>query len=350
MVGCEASPDAGYGGQASEFGSRSGLGPGSFAGGSLDDAEERADGQLQARASPFLDVLPGPLVDPDLAPLAAFALADEDRSASWFEVGLAQDECFVDPQTGAPQDHDQRADSVAVKTGAGGPHHGDDLLDPGRVGRVAPSFVARDEPATVAGERGRRSTTACSIEQLDRYRDLSGEPRRATATRDAASFGSVGTQRYKRFMAVSIEQFSFELTAGALAEQERALNALRSRAGTIIAAASISGSFLGAKVSHGSLDAWAILALIAFILCLGSAIWVLLPHSLVFAFRGEALLGISDQQGVEDVAQAYRAAGIWIEPYLDANRDTIGQLSAWFTASCVLLAAEVIFWTISVAG
>lgn len=151
-------------------------------------------------------------------------------------------------------------------------------------------------------------------------------------------------------MAASIEELSYELTANALAEQERALNALRARAGTVLAAASISGSFLGAKVSHGTLDAWAILALISFVICLGSAIWVLLPHSLVFAFRGEALLGTSDQEGVEDVVQAFRAAGIWMEPFLDANRDKIGQLSSWFTASCVLLAAEVIFWTISVAG
>ena len=60
----------------------------------------------------------------------------------------------------------------------------------------------------------------------------------------------------------------------------------------------------------------------------------------MFAFRGEALHGISDQQGVEDVTQAYRAAGIWIEPYLDSNGDKIGQLSAWFTAGCVVLAAE----------
>jgi hypothetical protein len=151
-------------------------------------------------------------------------------------------------------------------------------------------------------------------------------------------------------MAASIEEFSYELTAGALAEQERAVNALRARAGTVVAAASISGSFLGAKVSHGSLDAWAIVALIAFVLCLGCAIWVLLPHSLVFAFRGEALLGVSDQEGVEDVAQAYRAAGIWIEPFLDANRDKIAKMSGWFTASCVLLAAEVILWTVSVAS
>jgi hypothetical protein len=151
-------------------------------------------------------------------------------------------------------------------------------------------------------------------------------------------------------MAASIEELSYQLTADALAEQERALNALRARAGTIVAAASISGSFLGAKASQGSLDAWAVVALIAFVLCLGCAIWVLLPHSLVFAFRGEALLGTSDQEGVEDVTQAYRAVGIWIESYLDGNRDKIGQLSTWFTASCTLLAAEVICWTISVTG
>jgi hypothetical protein len=122
------------------------------------------------------------------------------------------------------------------------------------------------------------------------------------------------------------------------------------RAGTVIAAASISGSFLAAKVSHSSLDVWAILALIAFVLCLSSAIWVLLPHALVFAFRGEALLGISDHQGVDDVTQADRAAGIWMESFVDANRDKIAELSAWFTASCVLLAIEVILWTISVTS
>ena len=51
-------------------------------------------------------------------------------------------------------------------------------------------------------------------------------------------------------MAESIEQLSFELTANALAEQERALSGLRARAGTVLAAASIAGSFLGAKTGH----------------------------------------------------------------------------------------------------
>jgi hypothetical protein len=151
-------------------------------------------------------------------------------------------------------------------------------------------------------------------------------------------------------VAQSIEELSYQLTADALAEQERALNALRARAGTVIAAASISGSFLGTKLSHGSLDVWAILALLAFVLCLGTALWVLVPHELVFAFRGDALLAVSDHEGVEDVTRAYRAAGIWVEPYLDVNRDKIASLSDWFTASYALLACEVLLGTLSIAS
>jgi len=89
-------------------------------------------------------------------------------------------------------------------------------------------------------------------------------------------------------VAESIEQFGFELAASALAEQERALTGLRARAGTVLAAASIAGSFFGAKTSHSSLDFWGVIGMIAFALSVGSAIWVLLPHAFVFAFRVDA--------------------------------------------------------------
>ena len=85
-------------------------------------------------------------------------------------------------------------------------------------------------------------------------------------------------------MAASIEEFSYQLTAEALAEQERALTALRTRAGTVLAAASIAGSFLGTKTSQGSLDVLSILALVAFVGCVATTIYVLLPHEFAFAF------------------------------------------------------------------
>jgi hypothetical protein len=74
-----------------------------------------------------------------------------------------------------------------------------------------------------------------------------------------------------------------------------------------------------------------------------------LPHTLVFAFRGDALLAESDHRGVQDVSEAYRAAGTWIEPHLNSNRNRVANLSTWFTDSGALLAVEVILWTVSVA-
>jgi hypothetical protein len=70
----------------------------------------------------------------------------------------------------------------------------------------------------------------------------------------------------------------------------------------------------------------------------------------VFAVRGETPLGETDHLGVRDVVQAYRAAGIWIEPHLDRNRDKLPRMSGWFTVSCVLLAAEVVLWTLSLTS
>ncbi len=152
-------------------------------------------------------------------------------------------------------------------------------------------------------------------------------------------------------MADSIEQLGFELTFAALAEQERALSGLRARAGTVFAAASIAGSFFGAKTAgHSSLGAWGVLAMVCFALSVGAAIWILLPHAFVFAFDGKTLVGEGDQRGVSNVTEAYRSAGIWMEPRLQANGRKIAELSRWLAVSCALLAVEVILWTIGLIG
>jgi hypothetical protein len=50
------------------------------------------------------------------------------------------------------------------------------------------------------------------------------------------------------------------------------------------------------------------------------------------------------------VIDAYRIAGIWVEPHVERNRRKIASLSDWLAASCVLLVAEVILWTLSLLG
>ena len=146
---------------------------------------------------------------------------------------------------------------------------------------------------------------------------------------------------------MTIEQISLRLTAAELAEQERTVTALQSRAGTVLAAASVAGSFLAASAGHRTLGGWALVAMLAFLLCSTSAIRVLMPHPFVFAFRGAALLRELPTGSPADVAEAYRAVEAWIEPQLRANRRMITLLEESLSASCLLLALEVLLWTIA---
>jgi hypothetical protein len=151
-------------------------------------------------------------------------------------------------------------------------------------------------------------------------------------------------------VANSIEQLGFELSADELSGQERALTALKASAATVVGAASIAGSFLGAKANNGSLDLWAVLALAAFVLCFGCAIWVLLPHELVLAVGGQELIADWDRRNVRGLSEVYRVAASWTEPLLLENRAKIAWLSGWLTLSCGLLGVEIVLWTVSLVG
>jgi hypothetical protein len=148
-------------------------------------------------------------------------------------------------------------------------------------------------------------------------------------------------------MAESIEQFVFELSADELSGPECVLVGLKASAATVVGAASIAGSFLGAKSNNGSLDFWALLALLSFVLCFACAIWVLLPHELTLAVRGQVLTADGDRRNVRQLAEVHRVAASWIEPLLQENRAKIARLSGWLTLSCVLLGVEIVLWTVS---
>jgi hypothetical protein len=165
-------------------------------------------------------------------------------------------------------------------------------------------------------------------------------------------------------VADSIEQLSYELSLQALGEQERSVAGIRTRAGTVLAAASIAGSFLGSRtagkrlpdwslfgahVGHGSLDVWSFLAILAFGLTAASSVWILLPRRLSFAFDAETLLTESDQFGGVPVVEGYRALTLWLVPYVNRNRRAIERLNDLLIASCILLGVEILLWSISLA-
>jgi hypothetical protein len=115
----EPTPDASSCRDAAELAADGGGRPGPAAGAAVDDAEQRPDRQLRPRGEPGAQLLPAPLVHADLAPPAALAAADQQRSASRVEVVLGKSERLLEPQPGTPQQDDHRAQREAVTVIAG---------------------------------------------------------------------------------------------------------------------------------------------------------------------------------------------------------------------------------------
>ncbi len=109
LVRCEPATDAGSRCGSSELlASGGGLPPPSSCR-SVDDAKQSSDREPRADLEPRLKSIPGPVIHPDLAVPAALAAADEDSASRPVEVGLGEVKRLVDPQPGAPKEHDQSA-------------------------------------------------------------------------------------------------------------------------------------------------------------------------------------------------------------------------------------------------
>jgi hypothetical protein len=127
----EAAADAGLEGELAQSGAGRADVPGPAEGGAVDDAEQRAGRQGGAAGKPGAKLLPAPVVDAGFAAFAALAAPYQQRPTAHIQVGLRQVERFADPQPGAPEDHDQAAQAVAVSAGTGLSHNRDDLFDSG---------------------------------------------------------------------------------------------------------------------------------------------------------------------------------------------------------------------------
>ncbi len=149
-------------------------------------------------------------------------------------------------------------------------------------------------------------------------------------------------------MGDSIERLSYELSANALAEQERALAGLRGRAATVLGTASVCGSLASSRAMHGGLELPVALAMLAFVLALLSSLWVLLPHELAFAARGGDIFDATKPVDGTDLGEVYRDTAAWIDECVLANQTTLRQLALWLTVSCLLLSVEIVLFGIGV--
>jgi hypothetical protein len=80
----------------------------------VNDAEQRPDRDLYPAREPASELFEAPVVHPDFAPLAALALADEQRASGRVEVRFGQRHRLADPKAGPPEHDNQGAQPQPV--------------------------------------------------------------------------------------------------------------------------------------------------------------------------------------------------------------------------------------------
>ncbi len=126
---------------------------------------------------------------------------------------------------------------------------------------------------------------------------------------------------------------SYDAAIRALDLQERGVEQLRARTGTLLAASSLTASFLGAQtIQHtGGLGTLGALALVSLAASIVLCVYVLLPkRGFVFSLSAprmyEALFEVA-----EDEEEVRRRLIYWLEEYWNANQAKIDDLGRYFS-------------------
>ena len=147
-----------------------------------------------------------------------------------------------------------------------------------------------------------------------------------------------------------ILDLSYEQAVRALDLQERALEQLRTRAGIVLAASSVTASFLGAQtIQHSSgLGVLGGLALVSLAASICASVYVLLPKS-DFVFSLNAPRVYETFYG-ESADEAQRQLIYWLERYWVQNQEKADVLGQYFFAAALALIAQFVFWSWALAA
>jgi len=148
-----------------------------------------------------------------------------------------------------------------------------------------------------------------------------------------------------------LAELSYDAAIRALDLQERGVEQLRARTGTLLAASSLTASFLGAQtIQHSSdLDVLDVFALISLACSVLLCIYVLLPKSgFVFSLNAptmyESLFEVAN-----DEREVYRRLVYWLESYWQSNQAKIDRLGRYYFGAAVILLLQLVFWSWALA-
>jgi hypothetical protein len=146
-------------------------------------------------------------------------------------------------------------------------------------------------------------------------------------------------------VASDVHELGFDLSLRSLTQQEAALNELRGRTGTLLAASSLVASFLGgravAAAGHGWLTVAGFAAFGASLVASGYVLWP--KPGLIFALRG-SVLDSTESDDAGGLPETHRRLAAWIEQFIDANATIIDQLFWGYRIATVAVFAEVALW------
>jgi hypothetical protein len=149
----------------------------------------------------------------------------------------------------------------------------------------------------------------------------------------------------------TLAELSYDAAVRALDLQERGVEQMRARTGTLLAASSLTASFLGAQtIQHtGGLQTLGSLALISLAASIVLCIYVLLPkRGFVFSVNAarmyETLFEIGEEEGVR------RRLIYWLEEYRQSNEAEIEDLGRYFFGAAVALTLQLVFWSLALAA
>ncbi|HEY3865675.1 MAG TPA: hypothetical protein VGL54_06275 [Solirubrobacteraceae bacterium] len=146
-----------------------------------------------------------------------------------------------------------------------------------------------------------------------------------------------------------LEELVCSAAQRALDRQSVALSDLRTRTSTLVAAATLSASFLGAAAIGRSAPAWAVVsAMVAFLLTGGFAGWVLWPARVSFAVDADRVHGdlYPDR---EDPAAYLLVAAHGLRDECLNNEKVIERREFVFRLALVALGAETLLWALALA-
>jgi hypothetical protein len=148
-----------------------------------------------------------------------------------------------------------------------------------------------------------------------------------------------------------LAELSYNAAVRALDLQERGVEQLRSRTGTLLAASSLTASFLGAQtIQHanglGTLGALALLSLAASI---GLCVYVLLPKKgFVFSLSGPKMYESLFEFAGDD-EEVRRRLIYWLESYWTVNQSKIDDLGRYYFGAALALMLQLVFWSWALA-